>query len=80
MRVFIPAREVRCRENSERVSYACLDIDIRNCCELLSKVSYSRISSVIRCELSIRPRSASNESAADDLYALHDKSKQKLGV
>ncbi len=28
------------------------------------------MSSVIRCELSMRPRSASNESAADDLYAL----------
>jgi hypothetical protein len=32
--------------------------------------AYSRISSVIRCELSIRLRSANKESAAEDLYAL----------
>ena len=36
------------------------------------------MSSVMRCELSIRPRSASNESAAEDLYALHAESKQQV--
>ena len=32
--------------------------------------TYAIMSSVIRCELSMRPRSASSESAAEDLYAL----------
>lgn len=35
-------------------------------------------SSVIRCELSILPRSANNESAADDLYALKNYVKFEL--
>ena len=35
-----------------------------------SKNTHAIMSSVIRCELSIRPRSARRESAAEDLYAL----------
>lgn len=40
------------------------------CCAGEAAAAYSRISSVIRCELSIRLRSANKESAAEDLYAL----------
>ena len=40
--------------------------------------THAIMSSVMRCELSIRPRSASNESAAEDLYALHAGSKQQV--
>ena len=32
--------------------------------------THAIMSSVIRCELSMRPRSANSESAAEDLYAL----------
>lgn len=38
--------------------------------ELIKIGTYEIISSVILCELSMRPRSANNESAAEDLYAL----------
>lgn len=41
-------------------------------CYGAAAVTYSRISSAIRCELSIRPRSANKESAAEDLYALRN--------
>jgi hypothetical protein len=33
--------------------------------------AYSSVESIISCELSMRPRSASKASAADDLYALN---------
>ena len=71
MRLFIPAKELRCRENSDLVSYACLAgskkaiIYTHN-----ARYTHCITVSVIWCELSIRLRSANNESAADDLYAL----------
>ena len=71
MRLFIPAKELRCRENSDLVSYACLAgskkaiIYTHN-----ARYTHCITVSVIWCELSIRLRSVNNESAADDLYAL----------
>jgi hypothetical protein len=70
IRWLIPVSDTRCLANSERVSYACL---IKQCTSVLwsirvnNDVTYSRMSSVMWCELSIRPRSASSESAAEDL-------------
>lgn len=72
IRVLIPAKEVRCRENSERVSYAWLENKVGDSRDRHAKieVTHFKISSVIRWELSILPRSASRESVAEDLYVL----------
>jgi hypothetical protein len=70
-----------CLDASERGSLA---IDIGPCLVCLSKLvcqyaceeddstgTDSRVSSSMRCELSILPLSASKDSDAEDLYALH---------
>jgi hypothetical protein len=69
MREFILAKDILCRENSARVSYAWLRQYVQQ--RITSDdETYSRIWSVIEWELSILPLSASSESAAEDLYAL----------
>lgn len=70
IRWLIPVSETRWFANSDRVSYACLSasaLQVNGLLERRNSITYCRISSVIWCELSIRPRSASNESAAEDL-------------
>jgi len=57
-----------------RASFVCLTEDHTKAGIMVwqQMATHFRISSVIRCELSILPRSASRESAAEDLYALID--------
>jgi len=76
IRVLMPVMVPRWREKSARVSYACLwnagtspRGQLRGIKET-EGCTHSKISSVIWCELSIRPLSASNMSAAEDLCAL----------
>jgi hypothetical protein len=68
IRALMEANEERCRENSSRVAYACLyNKSVCMALKLLRSVySHPSRSSVIRWELSIRPRSASSESAAEE--------------
>lgn len=80
MRALIPEMVSRWRPNSARVSYAWLHgTRVRGTClsERLERAwrcdeTYARMSSVMRCELSMCPRSARRASAAEDLYALRD--------